>query len=232
MWLTKKCRRDIKTAKEIFMSEKEVLLGFIAAMQFYSDDEFDKAIALFDGVIGLDPNHVKAYGYRGDCYKHKGDYDQAIADFDKAISLDPCYAEAYSERGSAYKEKAKIALQHSDYEKDKKYMEQAEADWRKGTQIANSSDYERGKMYLSTGYYDQAITAFSEAIKRDPKSTWAYAERGKAYRGKGDNDRAKADETEVENIRQAEKERGKRNRIIGLVIIVIIVALVIRCIAG
>jgi tetratricopeptide (TPR) repeat protein len=214
------------------MSEEKALAGFIAAMQFYSEKEFDKAIALFDGAIGLDPNYAQAYGYRGDCYKYKGDYDQAIADFDKAISLDPCYAEAYSERGSAYKEKAKIAIQHGDYEKDKKYMEQAEADWKKGAQIANSSDYERGEMYLSKGDYDQAITAFSEAIKLNPKNTLAYAERGKAYGSKGDNDRAKADETEAEKIRHAEKERGKRNRIIGLVIAVIIVALIIRCLAG
>jgi hypothetical protein len=63
------------------------------------------AIADFNEVIRLDPNHVKAYDRRGLVYEErgkKGDYDLAIADFTEVVRLAPNYLTAYFNRGTVY----------------------------------------------------------------------------------------------------------------------------------
>ena len=59
----------------------------------------------------------------------------------------------------------------------------ASADTAKGA-------YEKGKASLEKKDYDAAISAFTEAIRLDPKVGMAYYDRGNAYDEKGDCDRA------------------------------------------
>jgi tetratricopeptide (TPR) repeat protein len=57
-----------------------------------------------------------------------------------------------------------------------------------------ASDYAaRGKAYLEQGDYEQAIAAFSEALRLDPVDTDAYRSRGNAYYEQGEHDLALAD---------------------------------------
>jgi tetratricopeptide (TPR) repeat protein len=51
--------------------------------------EYDRAIADYDEVIGLDPKYASAYNGRGFAYHSRGDDERAIADYDEAIRLDP-----------------------------------------------------------------------------------------------------------------------------------------------
>ena len=48
-------------------------------------------------------------------------------------------------------------------------------------------------MALSDGQYDKAIAAYTSAIGRDPKYSFAYIGRGDAYVAKGDLGRALSD---------------------------------------
>ena len=57
-----------------------------------------------------------------------------------------------------------------------------------------------GNSYLVKGDWDKAIVAFTEAIKIDPKSKLAYANRGGAYIQMGDYDTAIADLSEAIRI--------------------------------
>jgi tetratricopeptide (TPR) repeat protein len=66
----------------------------------------------------------------------------------------------------------------------------------KSTPPADESN-KRGIRFLDSGNYDSAITAFSDAIKSDPKFAAAYNNRGLAYSFKGNNDRAIADYTQA-----------------------------------
>jgi tetratricopeptide (TPR) repeat protein len=51
----------------------------------------------------------------------------------------------------------------------------------------------KGLMYLSKGEHDKAITAYSAAIKLDPKYSFSYLGRGDVYLAQGDLKRALAD---------------------------------------
>jgi len=64
--------------------------------------------------------------------------------------------------------------------------------------VAASADaakdaYEKGKARLDKKDYDGAITAFTEAIRLDPKFALAYCNRGDAYGDKLDFNRAITD---------------------------------------
>jgi lipoprotein NlpI len=51
----------------------------------------------------------------------------------------------------------------------------------------------RGTAYYSLGDYDRAIADYNEAIKRDPKFSFAYNNLGNAYRARGEDEQAIAD---------------------------------------
>ena len=56
---------------------------------------------------------------------------------------------------------------------------------------------QKGKSCYRKGDFDGAISAYTEAIRLDPKSVEAHDGRGAAYSHKGDNDKAIADYTEA-----------------------------------
>lgn len=63
-----------------------------------------------------------------------------------------------------------------------------------GSTPSSADEYvDRGNLYLNSGKYDDAIAAFTAALKLDPKQEWALADRGIAYVWKRELDDAKAD---------------------------------------
>jgi tetratricopeptide (TPR) repeat protein len=72
----------------------------------------------------------------------------------------------------------------------------------------------KGLMHSSNGHYDKAITAYTEAIKRDPKYVYAYIGRGDVYFTKGDLDRALADYDHVLRIDPKNAEAKVRAEVI------------------
>jgi tetratricopeptide (TPR) repeat protein len=75
-------------------------------------------------------------------------------------------------------------------------------DWTEGTANEDKEEKDnpevdvlclKGLMFMSEGQHDKAITAYSEAIKLDPKYSFSYLGRGDVYVAKGDMDRARTD---------------------------------------
>mgnify|MGYP001811275896 CR=1 FL=1 len=58
---------------------------------FFSAGNFDKAIEMYDKVLGKEPKNAHAFVARGNAYAKKGSYQEASADFTAAVSLDPQY---------------------------------------------------------------------------------------------------------------------------------------------
>ena len=63
--------------------------------------DYRAAIADFDEVIRLNPNHASVFRDRGIAHQQNGELDFAIADYDQAIALDPKAARLYSSRAIA-----------------------------------------------------------------------------------------------------------------------------------
>ena len=64
--------------------------------------QYDRAIAIFDEALEINPRYAEAYNFRGVAYDEKGQYDKAISDCNKAIEINPGAAEAYLYRGVSY----------------------------------------------------------------------------------------------------------------------------------
>jgi serine/threonine protein kinase len=70
--------------------------------------DYDRAIAAFDELIRLDPNHSEAHRWRGDASLNKRELDRAVSEYDEAIRLDPRNGMAYCCRGAAWTAKGEF----------------------------------------------------------------------------------------------------------------------------
>jgi len=85
--------------------------------KYFSERNFDAAIADFTEVIQLEPDNPFAYYKRGLSYTNKKEFDLAIKDFTEAIRLAPNkFGDFYFDRAGAYYFKGNKALAISDLE--------------------------------------------------------------------------------------------------------------------
>ena len=85
--------------------------------KYFSERNFDKAIADFSEVIKLEPKNPFAHHKRGLSYTNKKEFDLAITDFTEAIRLEPKKSgDFYFDRGGVYILKGNNALAISDLE--------------------------------------------------------------------------------------------------------------------
>jgi tetratricopeptide (TPR) repeat protein len=83
-------------------SLKEFDVYYNRGLAYIHVGRLDEAIADFDRVIELKPDHVEAYDGRGVAHFINDESDKAIADYTEAIRLDSFHARAYCNRGVAY----------------------------------------------------------------------------------------------------------------------------------
>jgi tetratricopeptide (TPR) repeat protein len=85
--------------------------------RYFSERNFDGAIADFSEVIKLEPDNPFAYYKRGLSYTQKNELDLAITDFTEAIRLEPNkIGDFYFDRGLAYISQGNNAVAISDLE--------------------------------------------------------------------------------------------------------------------
>jgi len=85
---------------------------------YFSERNFDKAIAEFSETIKLEPNNPFAYYKRGVSYTNKKEFDLAIADFTAAINIEPDkFGNFYFDRALAYTSRGNKDSAVSDIEK-------------------------------------------------------------------------------------------------------------------
>lgn len=61
----------------------------LLALDFADEEQYDKAIDLFDKVIKAEPNNSMAFNERGFSYFSINQYEQALADFSRALEINP-----------------------------------------------------------------------------------------------------------------------------------------------
>lgn len=199
-----------------------VAAGPFLATQAVADDaeacvktDGDERIAACTGVINSGRWHganlAWAFLNRGRAYRDKDDDDHAIADFNQAIKLDPKNNKAYANRGFFYENKGQPDRAIGDYN------EAIKLDPKDLNSLINRSSSYNEKQEFDNAIADANIAL--ELCKQDRCTQYgnalAYKERGRAYAGKKDYDRAIADYDESINLgNKWESYRGRANALL------------------
>ncbi|MCK5255906.1 MAG: tetratricopeptide repeat protein [Deltaproteobacteria bacterium] len=149
------------------------------ANTFALKGEYDRAIRIFNKILGRNPNHVQSHNNLGIIYQQTGQFELAKEHFSKALLLDPNDLEAHNNLGIWYKNKGM-------YDKAIEEFKQV---------LILKPDFPEvhcnlGAVYNNKGWYDHAINEFKEALRLKPHFTDAMNNLGNAYRGIGWYDQA------------------------------------------
>jgi tetratricopeptide (TPR) repeat protein len=102
------------TSKESLMNAEEYSER---GDKYFSEKNYDGAMADFTELIKLEPDNPFAYYKRGLSYTNKKEFDHAITDFTEAIRLEPNkFGDFYFDRGGAYVLKGDKTLAIADLE--------------------------------------------------------------------------------------------------------------------
>jgi tetratricopeptide (TPR) repeat protein len=158
--------------------------------------QFPLAIADYSELIDSDSSNAELYNRRGLARASTLDLEAAIADYTEAIRLQPEFEDAYYNRGVAYANMN--AHENPNFQEPEPWGDQRH--WRAAVadlsiaivyrpDRADSYRY-RGFAHNGLGENDEAIADFTEAVRLDPKGSWAHAGLADVYEMRGDLPRA------------------------------------------
>ena len=86
------------TRLERFMS-KQAEIANDRAIEYWTQNRFDEAIAQWEEIIRKDPNVAEIHYNLGNAYMYQGKIESAIDAFKRTLSIDPTLPEAYNKLG-------------------------------------------------------------------------------------------------------------------------------------
>ena len=126
---------------------------------YLADAKPERAVAMFDKALVLNPNNAEAYEGRGVAYFTQDAYTDAAADFIEAIRLNPYNSNAYTAYASA-------AAASGDYVSALKALEVAAQVNPNKPEIY----FSRGNIYYLLGRYDLAAQDFTALLEAYPSA--------------------------------------------------------------
>jgi len=165
---------------------------------YYSNGQYERAIADYSKAIQLESDFILAYINRGHAFIKMQRYDEAIADFCEVIRCSPNALEGYCNRGIAFAMKGEHDRAISDFNKTLEINPRfAEAYTNPRDVLAYNN---RGIVYRTKGQYDQAFSDFNKAIQIAPDFAGAYINRGVTYNTNANYNQAISDYTSAIEI--------------------------------
>lgn len=152
-----------KQADKIFELDKQQ--GLIIKAQFYQiEEQFDKALEIFNEQIILDPKNVRLYYNIGMIYQSQKSFDKAFESFEKAVGIDK---KAY---GSLYQIGRTAVFSSSNFEKGiialTDYINNAKI--KDNLPSIDGAHWRLGSIYKLKGDKIKAKEHFEIAIKLNP----------------------------------------------------------------
>jgi tetratricopeptide (TPR) repeat protein len=145
----------------------------------YREGDRLEAIKNFDTAIALDPKLADAHGNRANVLTDAGFADEALKSFDRALALNPDSAPDWLNRGvllqtmSRYREALESFRKASTSAPDL-----AAAHLNRGNTLAELGHQVAAEGQAAEPQFDEAETAYGEAIRLDPLLDEAYLGRG------------------------------------------------------
>lgn len=140
-----------------------------------SANEFMRALALLDNVIGLIPDNAELYRNKGYCLLRLNKFTEAIETYNKAIELDPYVSSAYTNKAASL-----FGLG--------KYKESL-IETNKALEISVDNEGRAENLHHLCGaltsleQFDKALEACNEAIRLDPFYAEIYGTRAATLYG-------------------------------------------------
>lgn len=155
---------------------------FTRGLVFYSNGDFENALAEFDRAIRSEPEDGEFHLHRGMAHLELERYDRAVMDCTRALDLSPDSLEPCRTRALAHD-----ALEEYDL---------AIQDW--SHLIHNDPEdaealYYRGMAHADLAEFNRAVDDFTAAIRNEPGWAEPYLERSRAYEQLGQTRKARAD---------------------------------------
>jgi tetratricopeptide (TPR) repeat protein len=128
----------------------------------YQEKKYDKAIALIEHALKINPLLTAAYSNLANVYEALQQFDKAIDCYDKALTTDPRYAVGFNKRGKLLAQIDKLDGALSDFNQaitiNPRYA---------------LAYYNRGRLYMQLDKYAEAIIDFKMCLSLDPKLSQA-----------------------------------------------------------
>jgi TPR repeat protein len=192
-----KAKRDFDEAVRLDPDLPQALLN--RAMVHFRRGDYQRAISDLDQAIGAKPNEISEYYYeRGFALYRLGKDDDAIAAFSDALRLLPSGRKdprprLWRARANLWKANYDAAISDCDVMLDKSGWATTPAAYTEALEI-------RADAYFGKGDYDHAIRDYYDAVRAIPNNPMVLMRRARAYRAKGDRERAMADERAVARL--------------------------------
>ena len=122
-----------------------------------------QAFAVTQKALNLEEDHPDAYALLGSIYMFRGEHDQAVAMAEKAVNLAPSHAN----------NSALLAMVLSEAGRHREAVQRINRAMRLSPIFPPWYSVVLGKSYRLMEQYDLAISAYSEAVKREPESNLA-----------------------------------------------------------
>jgi len=136
--------------------------------------DVDEAIACFEKVLVISPEHSQAAFFLGRTYVSKGCNELAIASFQRAIRVNVGFFEAHFSLANVYLGQGNFVAAEQAYRQVLKY--------KKDHAGANNN---LGMIYLAQEKYDEAAMQFTAALKVQPESEHFISNLGRALYEQG-----------------------------------------------
>ncbi len=190
----------------------------------------DAAIATLNGYLSGSSNVAEAWRFLGDAQRDKGDYGAAITAYQKAlatqnnypeallglsqayrgqknyaeglnrvnqaIKFKPDYAEAYLTRGLILRQQNQDDAAFQSFADTIKYDPNNEAAY------INMGDLYQLRSKQDPGQLQEAVKAFTQAVKLNPKDSYPHYQLGLIYSGKNEPDQAITEMKQATTLRQ------------------------------
>ncbi|HPH16382.1 MAG TPA: tetratricopeptide repeat protein, partial [Bacteroidales bacterium] len=174
---------QIDTISTIVVEQnQEAELAYNNGIQYLNTEQYSLAVQQFELAIRHNPQFIKAYINLGAAKTFTNDTEGAISAYNYVLSVDSTLAQVWYSRAMVYFGKNDFMTCLRDITK------------------AILLQYETPEAYYYQGVcmffikdYKGAVTAYTNAIQRNPNYAFAYNDRGSARRMMGDIDRAVGD---------------------------------------
>jgi folate-binding protein YgfZ len=185
----------------------------LRAVEAFSYDREDEAVALLERAIAVCPDHADSYESLGVILGRHHRYDEAISLMKQLLEVNPSSVMAHTnlslyynrqgriedaEREAGEALRAKMNLERSERERaeaDRESAAAGEADRKRRGEMFRQvleidpedalGNFGLGELLAEEGSYDEAIVHLQKALRTDPRYSAAFAALGRAYEASG-----------------------------------------------